>query len=250
VRRFWKPRGRSFDLESELRRNRPEPGPEFVRILAQRLDVPDRPSLLRSFRLASTAALTGVMLVVLAAVGGVSYAVTGATEALESVGTALKSGPSIQKGGGGGNPNEDQYRPGCGRGDRNHEHTGPPGDQQGFEDPCPVAAGGNPAPKEGNARTAGAQFTVSIVDGLIPSVPVSVAYATLDGTATALTGDYTPATGTVTFGPGETIKTVTVLVKGDRTPEPDETFFLKILNPSANAIIVNDTAQATIRNDD
>ena len=37
---------------------------------------------------------------------------------------------------------------------------------------------------------------------------------------------YAAASGTLTFAPGETSKTVTVAVAGDRTYEPDETLKL------------------------
>src|SRR5205823_4399288 len=42
--------------------------------------------------------------------------------------------------------------------------------------------------------------------------------------------DYQAASGTLTFAPGETSKTVTVLVNGDRHGEPNETFFVNLSN--------------------
>ena len=56
---------------------------------------------------------------------------------------------------------------------------------------------------EGGAVT----FTVSL--SRPQAGPVTVDYATSDGTATA-PGDYTAATGTVTFAPGDTSETVVV----------------------------------------
>ena len=45
-------------------------------------------------------------------------------------------------------------------------------------------------------------------------------------------GDYQPkALTTVSFANGQTSKTVTVQVRGDTAPEPDETFFLLLSNP-------------------
>lgn len=41
-------------------------------------------------------------------------------------------------------PGQDQYKPGCGDGDPNHSHTGPPGNHNGFPDRCPPSA---PPPK-------------------------------------------------------------------------------------------------------
>jgi hypothetical protein len=76
-----------------------------------------------------------------------------------------------------------------------------------------------------------------------------VAFASADGTATAASGDYIAASGTVTFNPGETNKTVTVLVNGDASFESDETFFVNLLN-STNAIIADAQGTGTITNDD
>jgi hypothetical protein len=52
-----------------------------------------------------------------------------------------------------------------------------------------------------------------------------------------------------TFQPGQTSKTVTVSVRGDRTPEADETFFLNLAN-SQGATILDDQGLGTIQNDD
>jgi hypothetical protein len=86
---------------------------------------------------------------------------------------------------------------------------------------------------EGNTGTTAAVFTVSLS---APSAqPVTVAYATADGTATA-GSDYQAASGTVTFAPGETSKTITIWVNGDRAGEPNETFFVN-LGPTGNAVL-------------
>ncbi len=44
--------------------------------------------------------------------------------------------------------------------------------------------------------------------------------------------DYTPASGTVTFAPGETTKTVTISVNGDTIVEPDEWIVASFHNPT------------------
>jgi hypothetical protein len=78
---------------------------------------------------------------------------------------------------------------------------------------------------------------------------VTVQYATADGTATAAGQDYVATSGTLTFQPGQTSKTVTVSVRGDRTQEADETFFLKLAN-SQGATIADGQGLGTIQNDD
>src|SRR5207253_1341123 len=64
---------------------------------------------------------------------------------------------------------------------------------------------------------------------------VAVDYATADGSAQA-PDDYAPTAGMLVFGPGETSKTITVKVKGDTLPEPDETFVVRLSNPFGAAI--------------
>ena len=76
----------------------------------------------------------------------------------------------------------------------------------------------------------------------------SVTYATANGTATA-GSDYTATSGTLTFAPGESTKTITVLVKGDKTKEPDETFYVN-LSGAVGATIADGTGVGTILNDD
>ena len=100
---------------------------------------------------------------------------------------------------------------------------------------------------EGNAGQTAFRFTVSL-DRAQPA-PVTVAFATADGTASA-PSDYAAGTGAVTFASGETAKTVTVQVKGDTSDEPDETFNVNLTNASGNATIGNGRAVGTIVNDD
>ena len=76
----------------------------------------------------------------------------------------------------------------------------------------------------------------------------TVDWTTADGTAIAGT-DYTAASGTLTFGPGETSKTVSVAVLDDTGPESDETFTLQ-LSRALGATIIDATAAGTIANDD
>jgi uncharacterized protein YjdB len=99
---------------------------------------------------------------------------------------------------------------------------------------------------EGNAGTVNAVFIVTLSATSVQMVTVN--YATVNDTATAGT-DYQAASGTITFAPGETSKTITVTVNGDTTVEPDETFFVN-LSGATNAAITDTQGVGTITNDD
>ena len=74
---------------------------------------------------------------------------------------------------------------------------------------------------------------------------VTVDYATHDGTATA-GQDYTAKSGTLTFAPGETTKTVSVPVLADtNVDENDENFTLDLANASG-AELAKGTGTGTI----
>src|SRR5205085_6098837 len=71
--------------------------------------------------------------------------------------------------------------------------------------------------------------------------------------ASATTGnDYHAATGTAVIPAGQTSTTVGILVNGDNVMEPDETFFLNLINGSAiNATTTCDNqGQGTILDDE
>src|SRR5437773_4493325 len=70
---------------------------------------------------------------------------------------------------------------------------------------------------------------------------VLVRYATANGTATA-GSDYVAASGTLTFAPGVATQNVAVVVNGDPTPEPDETFVVTLSSPTNAGL---STAQGT-----
>ena len=77
--------------------------------------------------------------------------------------------------------------------------------------------------------------------------PVTVAYTTADGTATA-GADYTATSGTLTFAPGETRKVVRVPVLDDTVADSGETFRLVLSDP-AGATLGDTEATATILHD-
>jgi hypothetical protein len=77
---------------------------------------------------------------------------------------------------------------------------------------------------------------------------VSVNFST--GNGTALNGsDFTADSGTLTFAAGETVKTVRVPIINDTTVESKEDFFFN-LSSATNAVIGNDSALATIIDND
>jgi hypothetical protein len=90
-------------------------------------------------------------------------------------------------------------------------------------------------------------FTVSLSAAYDQAVTVN--YSTANGTATA-GSDYQAKSGSVTFAPGETIKTITIVVNGDRSKEANETFFVDLFGPSSNAFINTSRGIGTIFNDD
>ncbi len=100
---------------------------------------------------------------------------------------------------------------------------------------------------EGNSGTTPLTFAVSLSSAA--ATTVSVNFATANGSATAGT-DYAATSGTLTFAPGETSKTVAVNVIGDTAFEANETFSLVLSGASANAAIATASASGTIANDD
>ena len=82
---------------------------------------------------------------------------------------------------------------------------------------------------------------------------ITVTYTTADGTASA-GSDYTAASGTLTFAPGDTAdKTITVTVLDDALDEPDEDFTVTLsalTGTPVNAIIDPATVTVTIGDDD
>ena len=84
-----------------------------------------------------------------------------------------------------------------------------------------------------------------------PLEEVSVAWETLEGRAKGrgLGKDYEAATGTLTFRPGETVKTVNVTVINDVVDEGQETMALYLWNP-VGVVIADAVAKGTIKNSD
>ena len=105
----------------------------------------------------------------------------------------------------------------------------------------------NVAKKEGNSGSTTFTFTVTLDHSATSNVTVK--YATANGTASS-SSDYTSTSGTLTFTPGQTSKTINVTVKGDTTQESDELFFVNLTSPSSNAAIAHSQGVGNIQNDD
>ena len=100
---------------------------------------------------------------------------------------------------------------------------------------------------EGNSGTTLFTFTVSLS---VPyDLPVNVNYTTTDGSAIA-GSDYTAASGTLIFAPGQTSQTITVGVTGDRLPGPDKTFVVNLSTPNSYAAISKGAGVGTIIDDE
>jgi large repetitive protein len=99
---------------------------------------------------------------------------------------------------------------------------------------------------EGNSGTRTALFTVSL--SAASSQTISVQLSTANGTA-AVGSDYQAASGTLTFAPGETTKTIAIPINGDRVGEPNETFAVN-LTAATNATIADGQGVGTILDDE
>jgi serralysin len=99
---------------------------------------------------------------------------------------------------------------------------------------------------EGNSSTKNAAFTVSLSKA--SSQTITVQYATANGTAIA-GSDYRSLSGTLTFNPGQTSKTVNVRVIGDKIVESNESFSVN-LSSAVKAVIADSQGIGTVTNDD
>ena len=112
---------------------------------------------------------------------------------------------------------------------------------------CPQFSIDDMTVTEGHSSTVSTEFTVSLSNG--SSQEATVDWTTADGTALA-GNDYTAASGTLTFSPGDPLtQTVSVLVLGDTIDELDETFKVNLSN-ATNATILDGQGLGTILDDD
>jgi hypothetical protein len=111
----------------------------------------------------------------------------------------------------------------------------------------PALSIGDVSAVERNAASVPMQFPVSL--DRAATVPVTVRYSTVAGTATA-TSDFTPATNKqLVFQPGQTSKVIKVTMFGDTVDESNEAFQVVLSSPFA-ATISRAAATGTIIDDD
>jgi len=115
-----------------------------------------------------------------------------------------------------------------------------------LNDDGPVLKINNVAELEGDTGLTRFNFTVSLSEK--SQRRVTVYFATANGSAFA-GSDYGAQKGLLFFSPGQTSKTVTIEVRGDRLKEINEEFFVSLSNADGASIFTN-RGVGTIRNDD
>ena len=101
---------------------------------------------------------------------------------------------------------------------------------------------------EGNSGSRYFTFTVGMSG--VNTYGAGVNYTTADGTAVAANGDYEAVSGTLSWAPGNTSpKTLSVVIFGDATVEPDEAFYVN-LSGANGATISDGQGIGTIQDDD
>ncbi|MEI7687531.1 MAG: cellulase family glycosylhydrolase, partial [Planctomycetota bacterium] len=109
--------------------------------------------------------------------------------------------------------------------------------------PLPTISIADAQATEPASGSANATFTVTL--SAASASPVTVAYTSANLTATA-GSDYTATTGTITFAPGETSKTISVAVLADAIVEANETFRLTLSAPTNATLAAASQATGTI----
>lgn len=111
----------------------------------------------------------------------------------------------------------------------------------------PVVSVGDALVTEGHTGTRTVNVTVSL--SAAAGGPVTVSFDTANGSATA-GSDYAAAAGTVTFAAGETTRTISLVVNGDRIGEPNETFLVRLSQGQGGAVIGDGQGVVTIADDE
>jgi hypothetical protein len=93
-------------------------------------------------------------------------------------------------------------------------------------------------------------FTFTVRLTVAYDQPVTMSFNTVDGTATTADKDYVAQAGTLTFAPGETTKTITIVVQGDSKRESNEEFYVDLSGTSSNSVLDKKRGTGKILNDD
>ncbi|EGD46469.1 Na-Ca exchanger/integrin-beta4 [Ruminiclostridium papyrosolvens DSM 2782] len=113
-----------------------------------------------------------------------------------------------------------------------------------FEGEVPVEV----SVKEGDSGTTQQELKVELDAAREKEVVID--YVTEDGTATTADNDYIPLSDKLKFAPGETTKKITVSVVGDKTGEPDESFYVTLKTKTGDIkaeVIIKDDDKASIK---
>jgi Calx-beta domain len=100
---------------------------------------------------------------------------------------------------------------------------------------APTIAPGAASVSEGSSGTTAVQIPVALSAASAQTVTVQWRTVYVPGAPAGQADpatDYTPASGTLTFAPGDTSKSVAVSVKGDTLVEPDEYIVVQFGNPT------------------
>ncbi|MCD1295456.1 hypothetical protein CUJ83_10640 [Methanocella sp. CWC-04] len=87
-----------------------------------------------------------------------------------------------------------------------------------------------------NVNESGGNLNITVIMTGTAASAVTVDYSTSNGTAT-VGDDFTQASGTLTFSPGNTTGSFTVEILDDDGCEGNETFYLSLSNASSNAVL-------------
>ena len=103
---------------------------------------------------------------------------------------------------------------------------------------------------EGNLGTKTVTFTITASAAMLTDQTVDYVVAGTGVNAADGSDIDGVLAGTITFAPGETVKTVTISVLGDKVVELSEAFALTLSNPSSQLVVGTASATVTISNDD
>lgn len=118
--------------------------------------------------------------------------------------------------------------------------------------PCTPAGGGGPAPSfsiNDASANEGQSLTFTVTKAGSTSISYNINFATANGSATS-TGDYYATSGTLTFDPPDTAKTITVNTRDNLVVESTETFFVNLSGATGGATISDSQGVGTIVDND